>query len=93
LIEIEDEGPGFSAEDKRRAFQEFQTLSAKPTGGEAATGLGLKICRDIVAAHGGSITIRDGENHRGACLVVKLPLLLEAPSPRRERARARDAEL
>lgn len=70
-LTVEDEGPGFSLSDKQKAFGEFQTLSALPTGKEFATGLGLSICREIVAAHGGSIEIADGRI--GARVIVKLP--------------------
>ena len=44
-LEIQDQGPGFSAEDKARMFQKFTRLSARPTAGETSTGLGLSIVR------------------------------------------------
>ena len=40
-IEICDEGPGFSAEDRSRLFGQFRRLSARPTAGESSTGIGL----------------------------------------------------
>jgi signal transduction histidine kinase len=46
-IEVRDEGPGISAEDQRKMFQKFQRLSARPTGGESSTGLGLSIVRAL----------------------------------------------
>ena len=42
---VHDEGPGLSTEDQQLLFKEFQTLSARPTGGEKSTGLGLSICQ------------------------------------------------
>lgn len=42
---VHDEGPGLSAEDQQLLFKEFQTLTARPTGGEKSTGLGLAICK------------------------------------------------
>ncbi len=38
----------------RRLFGRFQRLSAKPTGGETSTGLGLSIAKRIVDLHGGT---------------------------------------
>lgn len=50
-----DEGPGFSEEDQKLLFKEFQVLSAKPTGGEKSTGLGLAIVKKLVHLHGGRV--------------------------------------
>lgn len=52
---VQDEGPGLSEEDQEMLFKEFQTLSAKPTGGEKSTGLGLAICKKIIDLHGGEV--------------------------------------
>ena len=56
-LEVQDQGPGLSDEDKQRLFQHFARLSARPTGGERSTGLGLAITRRIVEAHGGTIGV------------------------------------
>jgi signal transduction histidine kinase len=55
VIRISDEGPGLSPEDVARLFGRFQRLSAKPTGGETSTGLGLSIVKRIVDLHGGNV--------------------------------------
>jgi signal transduction histidine kinase len=55
IIRITDRGPGLSAEDLARLFGRFQRLSAKPTGGESSTGLGLSIVKRIVDLHGGTV--------------------------------------
>ena len=55
VIRISDEGPGLSPEDTARLFGRFQRLSAKPTGGETSTGLGLSIVKRIVDLHGGTV--------------------------------------
>ena len=44
-------GPGLSPEDIGRLFGRFQRLSAKPTGGESSTGLGLSIVKRIAELH------------------------------------------
>jgi signal transduction histidine kinase len=55
IIRVIDQGPGLSAEDMARLFGRFQRLSAKPTGGESSTGLGLSIVKRIVDLHGGTV--------------------------------------
>jgi signal transduction histidine kinase len=55
VIRISDQGPGLSPEDIARLFGRFQRLSAKPTGGETSTGLGLSIVKRIVDLHGGTV--------------------------------------
>ncbi|MCR9140881.1 MAG: HAMP domain-containing histidine kinase [bacterium] len=40
-LDVCDEGPGFTAEDRSRLFSRFSRLSARPTGGESSTGIGL----------------------------------------------------
>jgi signal transduction histidine kinase/ligand-binding sensor domain-containing protein len=50
-----DEGPGLSADDMKKIFNKYQKLSARPTGGEPSTGLGLSIVRKYVDAMGGQV--------------------------------------
>jgi len=45
---IRDEGPGFTDEDRARMFQRYGRLSARPTGNEPSTGLGLSIVRQLM---------------------------------------------
>jgi signal transduction histidine kinase len=54
-IHIKDEGPGFSEDDLKKMYRKFQRLSAKPTGPESSTGLGLFIARKLAQALGGDI--------------------------------------
>ena len=56
---MQDQGPGIPENERDKLFKDFGRLSAKPTGGEKSTGLGLAICRKIVEAHGGTITAQN----------------------------------
>lgn len=55
IISVHDQGPGIPEDERDKLFKDFGRLSAKPTGGEKSTGLGLAICRKIVEAHHGTI--------------------------------------
>ena len=68
-----DEGPGISEEDQKLLFKEFQTLSAKPTGGEKSTGLGLAITQKLIHLHGGKVGV-ESRLGDGATFFFKLPL-------------------
>ncbi len=73
---VRDEGPGINAQDRAQLFQKFTRLSAKPTGGEHSTGLGLSIVKKFVTALGGDIRCESApENGQvGAAFVVTFPL-------------------
>lgn len=59
-IAIDDSGPGFTAEDRERMFRRYGRLSARPTGGESSTGLGLFIVKQLVTAMKGDVVIEGG---------------------------------
>jgi len=67
LVAVRDNGPGVSAELRRRLFESFFTT--KPKG----VGLGLSICKNIAAAHGGSLSYRTPARG-GSCFTLRLPL-------------------
>jgi signal transduction histidine kinase len=71
LVDVQDQGIGISEANQKRIFQQFERVTAKHT--VAGLGLGLFISEQIVAAHGGTITVqsRIGE---GALFRVCLPL-------------------
>jgi ligand-binding sensor domain-containing protein/signal transduction histidine kinase len=71
-ISIQDEGPGFSDDDKTKLFQRFARLSAKPTGGEHSTGLGLSIVKRLTEAMHGTIEFKS-EQGKGTTFTVRLP--------------------
>ena len=71
-LEVQDEGPGLSAEDQKKLFGKFARLSAKPTGGEHSTGLGLSIVKRMVESMNGQVWCESEPGH-GALFVVRLP--------------------
>jgi signal transduction histidine kinase len=80
VIRITDEGAGLSPEDLGRLFGRFQRLSAKPTGGESSTGLGLSIVKKIVDMHGGNVSADSPGPGLGATFSISLPVGSAPPS-------------
>jgi signal transduction histidine kinase/ligand-binding sensor domain-containing protein len=71
-VEVEDEGQGISQEDMKKLFGKFARLSARPTGGENSTGLGLSIVKKMVEALNGKVWC-ESEEGQGATFIVELP--------------------
>jgi signal transduction histidine kinase len=71
-ITVEDQGPGISEADQAKLFKKFQRLSARPTGGESSTGLGLAITQTLVQGLGGEIVV-DSQVGQGSRFTVVLP--------------------
>jgi len=69
---VRDEGPGLTQDDKNKLFGKFKRLSAKPTGGELSTGLGLSIVKTIIELHRGTVGC-DSEYGHGAYFWARLP--------------------
>lgn len=69
MVEVIDEGPGLTEDDKGKLFRKFQKLSATPTGGEISTGLGLSIVKEYVNKMNGEIRC-ESEVGKGANFIV-----------------------
>ena len=75
-VEVRDEGQGISEEDRKKLFGKFARLSAKPTGGEHSTGLGLHIVKKLTEALHGRVWC-ESEAGAGARFIVELPRNIE----------------
>lgn len=67
-ITISDNGPGFTEGDREKMFKRYSRLSARPSGGEPSSGLGLYIAKGLMEDMGGSIRLEDSKP--GACFVL-----------------------
>jgi len=70
---IRDQGPGIAPSEMPRLFQKFSRLSARPTGGEDSTGLGLSIVKQLLESMGGGIRC-DSVQGAGSAFTFYLPL-------------------
>jgi signal transduction histidine kinase len=71
-LTVGDEGMGITSADQGKIFNRFErgVTASNITG----LGLGLYICREIVEAHGGTISV-SSEVGKGSCFKVALPLV------------------
>ena len=70
VLRVIDEGTGFPAEFRDRAFEPFTRADPARDTRTGTAGLGLSIARGIVAAHEGTIGVADGP---GGVVVIELP--------------------
>jgi len=73
-IEVCDEGPGISEEEKTRVFERFYRADPARSSKDGGAGLGLAIARWIVDLHGGEISAEARPPH-GCRMVVVLPVV------------------
>lgn len=78
LVEVTDTGVGIAEEYRPFLFNEFFRVKTEGTKKTSGTGLGLPICRKIVAEMGGSIEV-ESEVNVGSTFRARLPAYREEP--------------
>ena len=78
-LAVRDTGPGISAADQAKLFQEFQQADNPNTRKKEGTGLGLAISKRIIEMHGGRIWI-ESQVGQGSTFFVTLPVQAQAQS-------------
>ncbi len=73
VVTVRDNGPGIPDEIKDHVFEMFYTGQNKVPDGRRGLGLGLALCKSIVEAHHGAITLTDNKP-TGCCFTVSLPM-------------------
>ena len=71
---VRDEGLGLTKEDLSHLFEEFRKLSARPTGGEGSSGLGLSVAMKLIKQIGGEIFAESAGKDQGSTFRVGLKL-------------------
>ncbi|GGK70995.1 two-component sensor histidine kinase [Planomonospora parontospora subsp. parontospora] len=76
VVEVADEGPGLTAEQRERVFERFYRVDSargRRAPEDGGSGLGLAIVAAMVEAHGGTVSV-DSVPSEGAVFSVRLPL-------------------
>jgi CheY-like chemotaxis protein len=71
ILTVADTGPGVPPEIRTRVFEPFFTTK----GNKGGTGVGLSLCLNIVASHGGQLLIEDTPGG-GATFIIQIPAAL-----------------
>ena len=75
-VSVRDTGPGISAADQAKLFQEFQQADNSITRKKGGTGLGLAISKRIIEMHGGQIWV-ESQVGQGSTFFVTLPVQVQ----------------
>jgi signal transduction histidine kinase len=75
-VSVRDTGPGISAVDQAKLFQEFQQADNAITRKKGGTGLGLAISKRIIEMHGGRIWV-ESQLGQGSTFTFTLPVVVE----------------
>jgi PAS domain S-box-containing protein len=73
IINVIDQGCGISSEDCSRIFEKYYQVNHSPNKNTFGMGLGLYIAKEIVEAHGGSITV-ESKLHTGSKFTITIPV-------------------
>jgi heavy metal sensor kinase len=73
VLRIANVGPGITKEDEIRVFERFYRADPSRSSATSGSGLGLSICREIVAAHGGQMWL-DQPGSGWTAFIVTLPV-------------------
>ncbi len=73
VIEVQDEGPGIAEGEQERLFARFSQVEGAQPAARGGLGLGLYLCRELITAHGGTISVHSTWG-KGTTFTVRVPV-------------------
>jgi signal transduction histidine kinase len=74
VITVTDQGRGIPKDKLAEIFEPYKQVEGSDASEKGGAGLGLAICKKIITAHGGAITV-DSEFGKGSCFTIKWPAM------------------
>ncbi|ACB73607.1 sensor histidine kinase [Opitutus terrae] len=72
IVRVTDDGPGIPVTEAERVFEPFYRVDRSRSKNTGGYGLGLSICKRVMLAHGGDITL-ERDRRAGASFVLTFP--------------------
>ncbi len=92
FFSVQDSGPGIPVEERTHIFERFYQVDDSRSRIHEGSGLGLALVQELVALHGGSISLSSKVGH-GALFLIRLPRKIDSQPERRKRFRRREDRL
>lgn len=73
VLTVQDSGPGIPEEEQMHIFDRFYQSDTAKHSTQPGTGIGLALAKELTELHGGTITVKNGEEN-GAVFTVRLPI-------------------
>ena len=83
MVTVKDTGVGIPPDKLASIFEMFTQVDRSLERSQGGLGIGLTLVKRLVEMHGGTVEARSDGPGRGSEFVVRLPVLLEAPTRRR----------
>ena len=74
VVSVSDDGPGIPAADRERIWERFARLDDDRSRASGGSGLGLAMVRELIMAHGGTVSVTSRQPGPGATFLVCLPV-------------------
>ena len=81
VIRVRDNGIGIAAEQLPLIFNMFMQIDTSLERSVSGLGIGLMLVKNLVEMHDGTVEVYSAGVGHGSEFVVRLPIMLEAPSP------------